>query len=637
MNRQTRIKFISIGLFLRNLTGILLTTLLLPGLARAQAKFTAIASSKEIGRNDYVQIKYLVENARQIDYLTEPSFRDFRIIQGPVESSGMSIVNGIVSQNKSLLFVLQPLKTGKFIIPAARALVDGKQMHSNSLIIAVTPGGSGNTNPLLAPQPAWPEAGQPDMDYILRPGENINEKIRKNLFIKVQVSKTTCFVGEPIVATYKLYSHLECESRVSKHPSLNGFSVYDMVDPNSLASTEETVNGKAFTVHVIRKAQLIPLLAGQIDLDPLEIENTVHFVKSSKPAARGHNNGTTRDLFDSFFEEQQQGVPVQQEVNLESKPVTIHVKALPEENKPLDYNGAVGHFSIQSGLKTTSLTEQDAGIFKITVKGVGNLPVVNAPVVAWPAGIESYDPSAKEDIDKAVAPLSGTKSFEYSFIPKKPGNYLIPAVFFSYFDPVSASYKMVKSGPVSFQAAAIKKKTGGSPAAIIARTATQPRSLIPQFFQDHLEWFFAVLILAGLAFYLYLQNRKLRKAGTGQPALEQSGGARTEPESPPAPVDLLQQAKDYLSQGQYREFYREINRVLWAAAEDKLDLPGSEMNKHTIARKLSEAGWERETTSLLEAVWQECELRLYTPSHNVSDLERVLGNAEEILSKLKNG
>jgi hypothetical protein len=635
MYRLNRIKIFAIGIFLRFLPILLLTSVLPGGLARAQAKFSAVASSKEIGRNDYVQVEFVVENARQIDHLAEPAFRDFHIIQGPVQSSGMSVINGAVSQYKSLQFVLQPLKTGKFTIPGATALVDGKEMRSNSLTVVVTPGGTGNTNPLPVPHPSWSEPEQPDMDYVLKPGENIDEKIRKNLFIKVLVSKTSCYVGEPIVATYKLYSHLESESRVSKHPSLNGFSVYDMIDPNSAAATVETVNGKAFTVHVIRQAQLIPLQAGQVDLDPLEIENTVHFVKTSKPSGHGHNNASSRDWFDTFLEEQQQGVPVQQEVDLESKPVTISVKNLPEENKPDDFNGAVGHFSIQCGLKNGNITEQDAGTLKITVKGDGNLPVVNAPAVTWPAGIENYDASAKENIDKTVVPMRGTKSFEFSFIPKHAGQYVIPAVSFSYFDPESASYKIVKSEPVSFHADAMKKKPAGSqPISPVHEEAVQKKG-IGQFLQDHLEWFFAIFILGGLATYLFLQNRKLKKDGVRQQASAEAANAEPAPDEQPEPVDLLEDAKNYLAQGQYREFYSEINRVLWKAAEDKLDLPGSQMNKLTIARKLREAGWDKETISRLEDLWLECEIKLYTPSHNVTDLRRVLENSEDILSKLK--
>jgi hypothetical protein len=49
--------------------------------------------------------------------------------------------------------------------------------------------------------------------------------------LKLQTSKTSCYVGEPIVATYKLYTRLKSESKLSKTPSFNGFSVIDLQPP----------------------------------------------------------------------------------------------------------------------------------------------------------------------------------------------------------------------------------------------------------------------------------------------------------------------------------------------------------------------------------------------------------------------
>src|SRR5258708_12382243 len=146
----------------------------------------------------------------------------------------MSIVNGSMSKYKAVSFVLQPDKTGKVVIEGATAQVDGKHMRSNPVTITVNTSSSGSTNnnangnnnrnnPFM--QPAWPdpspEPAEVDRDFVLRPGENVKEKIRKNLFLKVQVDKTSCYVGEPIVATYKLYSRLTSQSRVTNRPSPN--------------------------------------------------------------------------------------------------------------------------------------------------------------------------------------------------------------------------------------------------------------------------------------------------------------------------------------------------------------------------------------------------------------------------------
>jgi hypothetical protein len=565
MKSERPIKSTVIVTILRSSLVVLIA--LLPGLfVSGQVKFTTVVSSQDIGEKDYLQIEYVVENARQIDDLIPPTFPGFQIIQGPIQSSGMSIVNGNMSQYKGLSFVLQPVRTGKFTIGGASATVDGQHARSNAVTITVHAGGGSNSsggvsngggntapspasgNPFLQPfaDPFAPEPRDVERDYILRPGENVKEKIRKNLFVKVQVDKNTCFVGEPIVATYKLYSRLSSESRVTKRPSLNGFSVYDMIDPGTDAVSVEKLNGKAYTVHIIRKTQLIPLQSGSINLDPVEVENTVHFVRSGARQESRHNGGSIRDLLDQMMDDNNVGPAVDENVVLDTKPVTITVKPLPE-NKPADYNGAVGSFSVEASLANHSVAAQDETTLHVVVKGKGNLPVITAPAIAWPSGFDAFDPTAKEDINKTVAPMSGSKSFDYVFTPRTAGHYTIPAVNFSYFDPSSQTYKSAGSAPQDIQVTPAVRK--GRPAAAVAAITTVAQSSVWQrtgrFVQDHLEWIFAVLLISGVALYFWRQNLRLKNARketglpeTGRPTPASSQGASQGASRSNSPVAL---------------------------------------------------------------------------------------------------
>ena len=129
-------------------TFVVLIALLPAVFASGQVKFTTVASSQELGQGDYLQVEFVIENARQIAELTPPDFPGFHLIQGPIQSSGMSVINGNMSQYKGLSFVLQPARTGKFTIAGAVAVVDGQKMRSNSITITVHAGGSGAA-------PAW--------------------------------------------------------------------------------------------------------------------------------------------------------------------------------------------------------------------------------------------------------------------------------------------------------------------------------------------------------------------------------------------------------------------------------------------------------------------------------------------------
>ena len=652
-------------------------------LTSGQVKFTTITSSQEIGRGEYLQVEFVVENAKQIDQLTPPDFPGFQIAQGPIQSSGMSIVNGNMSQYKAISFVLQPVKTGKFIIGGASAMVDGKHMQSNTVTVTVSatasgaaggpgggasngpgngspPGGSGTGGGGLGgimpwpPDPSGGAAADVDRDYILKPGENVKEKIRKNIFVKVQVNKTSCYVGEPIVATYKLYSRLSSESRVTKRPSLNGFSVYDMVDPNSDASSVERLNGKAYTVHIIRKTQLIPFQSGTIDLDPVEVENTIHFVKGGRQESRRSGNAL-RDLFDQLADDNAMGPEVQENVTLDTKPLTITVKPLPEENRPANYGGAVGDFSIQASLSSKTIAARDETTLHLVVKGKGNLPVINAPQVQWPADMDAYEPHAKEDVDKTTVPMSGSKTFDYVFIPRNPGHYTIPSISFPYFDPSTQTYKTADTRSLDLQVtpAVAGKPAPASPAPVISGTSTGKEAGLKEIIQQHLEWIFTVIILSFVAGYLWRQNVRLRKTELQQRE-EREAAAKKEEEALLAErqgqggtailssayssnivtVDPLLESRRLFENGDYKGFYREVNRSVWRSVTKKLDLPASEHNKYNIIRQLETRGYGTDTTLLLESILNECEMNLYTPAYDTYNMQQLLRQAETLLGKM---
>lgn len=643
---------------------------LLPGLcASGQVKFTTVVSSQDVGKSDYLQVEFVVENAKQIDNLTPPGFAGFRVAQGPIQSSGMSIVNGNMSQYKALSFVLEPLKTGKFTIGGAVALVDGKQMRSNAVVINVHPGSSSSANSGPAPGANNPFAGTPfaqspftdpfgpdpadvDRDYVLKAGENVREKIHKNLFVKVQVSKNSCYVGEPIVATYKLYTRLNSESKVTKNPSLNGFSVYDMVDPGTDAVSVEKLNGKNFTVHTIRKAQLIPLQAGSIDLDPVELENTVHFVKEAGRSEPRHSGNSIRDLLDEMQDEANPGPAVDENVTLDTKPLTITVKPLPAENKPAGFNGAVGNFSIEASVTNKILSAQDEATLHVVVKGKGNLPVVAAPVVNFPSGIEAFDPTSKEEVNKTVAPMSGYKSFDYVFTPQKPGHYIIPAVDFPYFDPVSQTYKTAGTTPIDINVTPSAKKNGQPVPVNVAQAQTSQPGVFGRLFRDHLEWVIVFFLLTAVTFYFWRQNLQLKKSEAALKATAVRPPARSSHENhersapsvqaipqasylSPAPVaDPLAEARQFFDNGDSKGFYREVNRAIWKAMSKKLDLPASELNKQNSLHHLELRGWDDTSLLTLDNLLNECEMNLYTPEYDRRNMQQLLRQAESVLDRL---
>jgi len=533
-----------------------------------------------------------------------------------------------MTQYRGLSYILQPKKTGTLTIKSASATIDGQIMHTTPIQIAVhnQSSGQGNAsppgfNPL--PDPSWPRAQPPvDMDELVKPGENVADKIKRNFFIKVDVSKTDCYLGEPIVATYKLYARLRSDSRVTRHPSLNGFSVYDMIDPSDDRVSVEKLNGKNYSVHIIRKTQLIPLQAADVVLDPVELDNNIYFIKADANPVKSPGQGLG-GLLDRLFEPEVSGTPFTQHIVLESKPVTIHVKPLPEAGKPADYNGAVGRYSIQASINTNTVDTGDAAILTVIVKGSGNLPVINAPSVFWPAGMESYDVSSKENIDKTTAPLGGSKTFSYSFICTITGQFELPPVKMNYFDPASQMYKTIESNSLHITANPSKKKKIISPAIVMNRQAGK-NPMTP-------VWIAAgIVLMVGVSLFAYFQNKRKNRERA-----ELARKAELEKlKAIPVKTDPLQESRDLMLAGDFGKFYASVNRAIWKSVSDKLKLPSSELNKLNIASGLRTRGWSDEEIIQLKNVLNECEMKLYTPEFSTTDLQRMLVSAEETTGKL---
>jgi len=273
----------------------------------SQAKFYAASSAKKIGKNEYVQIQFTVENAASVEQIIPPAFKNFAIVSGPNQQSGITIINGNMMQSISLGYVLKPLSAGRLVIASALAKADGKELKTLPITIEVSNSSSNNSgtnslSPYSNLQQNYAEpANQLYDDYILNKNENVEEKIKKNIFVKIDIIKNSCYVGQPVIATYKLFTRLKSESNVTKTPSFNGFSVSELEMPDNYSLTTEKYNGREYNVYTLRKVQLYPLQTGLLNLEPVEVENRINFLKGEYAA--GKKGNTLYDVLREFANE----------------------------------------------------------------------------------------------------------------------------------------------------------------------------------------------------------------------------------------------------------------------------------------------------------------------------------------------
>lgn len=492
--------------------------------------------------------------------------------------------------------------------------VDGKILQSNPVRLKVVNEPTGNSANRNSPFSGLLQLDEPQpennfSDFILKKGDNVPDKINKNIFVKTGASKTSCFVGEPVVVTYKLYTRLKSESNIIKHPSFNGFSVIDlMTDPN-INYVAEKLNGRDYNVYTIRKAQLYPLQAGAMELETASVENDIHFIKDayikSTQQADMFGNRIAAALPAAAF--------VDEKITLQSKPVTIIVKPLPEADKPVSFNGAVGNFTIDAAVEKNNFTTDDAGKLRIVLSGQGNLPLMNAPEFVWPSGIEAFEPTAKDDLNKQAVPVSGIKTFDYAFNITKEGSYTLPAVEYSFFDATAGKYKTISTKPISIHV------TKGSGKKMLLPATTDNRVTRESFFETLFtkRWLIilpvALLILTGLFFWLKSETAKEKKIASAD--IKETWEEKNKRETV-FPKNPLLQTEAMLVKNDARQFYEALNKELHIFLADKLQLGAEKMNKKNIGESLDRKGVSVADSIAIQQLLDDISMQLYTPFAN---------------------
>jgi hypothetical protein len=255
------------------------------------------------------------------------------------------------------------------------------------------------------------------------------------------------------------------------------------------------------------------------------------------------------------------------------------------------------------------------------LKGSGNLPLINAPALHFPKGIETYDPSARDQVDPTVSPIKGTKIFSYTFTVDKEGNYTLPPISFSYFDPQTARYKTLTSEPLLMQVLPGKKNN--------------PRSAPPAG-QAHpyMQW---IALALGLLVAGSIALVVLKKRPKAVPPLA--------PEESYAPQvlaamttfkekDWLEDAHVCLKENNSTSYFKALNAGIWGLLSDRLDL-GGERNKEQVLEKMEERGFSPYVREEVRTLLEECELALYAPVHTGHDMQRAMEVAERVRKRFE--
>lgn len=544
-----------------------------------------------------------------------PDFKGFTILTGPNVSSSSSVqfINGKMSQSSSYSYnyILVAYQPGKFDINPATVKVKGKSYTSKVLNIEVIEGKVENKQ-----------------NSTQKTTINNPEIEGKELFATLTVDKKNVYQGEKIIATIKIYTRVNIGGfETYKFPPFSGFWSQDIDAPSQLSFHRENVNGSIYEAAVLKKSLIVPQRSGKLVIDPFTATVQVRKqVRSNNP-------------FDDFFGGSYQNIPVE----ITTKPITIQVKPLPENNKPQNFYGAVGNFKLSSSIDKTEVKANEAVNLKLNIEGNGNFKFISAPKVDFPPDIEVYDPKKTENTKVSGQGIFGKVSFNYLFIPRYAGTYRIAPIAFSYFDFNTKSYKtlttkeyvihVAKGNNEQEMSSGIVQNFSKEDVKLLGKDIRFIKTDVPTskkqsyFFGTYIFWLFYIIPFI-LFLIIILIRRTQIKQNANQTKVKNKKANKLSRKR-------LRKAATFMKQNNKESFFDELLRAIWGYLSDKLSIPVAELAKDNVAEILEKHKVDEQTINELKELLNNCEYARYAPSNETNKMENVYLETGKVITKLE--
>ena len=556
-------------------------------------------------------------NAKPKDFVA-PSFEGFDVLAGPSTSTSSSVqfINGKMSQsvNNTFSFVVAASSEGEFTIGEASVKADGKTYKTQAVTVKVIKevGGNGSAGEQNKKKPEGTAARLAEDDVL----------------IVATVDRTNVYKGQPVLVTYKLYTRVAMNAEGQKMPSFAGFWTQRLnIDSNRWL--REEYKGKLYDACPIAEYLLFPQQSGVVKIEPMEMSVVARL--QVKNPRRGH------DPFADFFD-----VPQIQEVRrvVRSEELTLNVKALPE-GAPASFSGAVGEFEMQVTPPADEIEANSAVTYVVKISGTGNLSMIQAPQIALPTTFEQYSVKSSESIQTTARGVSGYRQFEYPMIARAEGDFFIPALEFTYFNPRLAKYVTLTAEEFAIHVAPDASAQSGMPnAALVSGIDKEDIKFLGrdirfiklsegEFEQRGKVFMFGGLwwaVVAGMialfgAVVVWLSSylKQMRNQATLK-------GKRANKVA----LARFRAAEKYMKEQNTRGFYEEMLRGLWGYLGDKLNIPASDLTKENVRETLTRKGASVEDVERYVGLITDCEYAQYAPSAGIHVEDAYLRGVEAI-------
>ncbi len=441
-----------------------------------------------------------------------------------------------------------------------------------------------------------------------------------NLFLRASVSSSTAYEQQALVYTVKLYTTYDAIKFVgaTAAPKFDGFVIEESKDISSSLSFE-TYQGKTYATAVIARYIIFPQMTGN-----LKVTGNNYTIAVDR-----------REYYhDSLFGNMSFSTPLQ--LNVSPNDLVVNVKELPAP-KPADFSGAVGRFRLTSSLAGTQFRTNQAASVVYTLIGTGNIKYVQMPDLSaqYPPEIEVYTPTTKQDFKVGSSNVSGTVTFDYSFMPLEEGSFRIPDVKLVYFDPETGKYETTVAKGYSIQ---VGKGSASGKNADKVRVRFDPRlqkidtaalsGSVRPYIRSILYWLWfilpVVLLVAAVVIYRRYVSLHADMASFNSRRADRTARRR------------LKKAAAAMKKGDADRFYDELLVALWGYLGDKLKMPTSGLMRDNVRQVLSSRNVSDDVSDTFISIIDDAEFAKYSSAGGKENLGNAYSEATRIINRLEN-
>ena len=194
-----------------------------------------------------------------------------------------------------------------------------------------------------------------------------------------------------------------------KMPDLTGFHTQEVPLPQQKSFHIETVNGRPYRCVTWSQYLMYPQMTGKLQIPSITFRGIV--VQENRNV----------DPFEAFFNGGSGYVEVKR--NIVAQGMTVQVDPLPQ--KPANFSGGVGKFTISASLDHPKVKAGDPVKVRIVVGGHGNLKLIKQPELVLPKDFDKYDAKVTDKTKLTASGITGNMLYDVLIVPRNQGRYSV--------------------------------------------------------------------------------------------------------------------------------------------------------------------------------------------------------------------